>query len=135
MSYGASLALQAAVYGRLTSFSALTDLVGAAIYDAMPGGAIPALYVALGPEKVRDASDVSGKGSVHEFVVSVVTTASGFAGAKAAAAAVGDALTDADLTLDRGTLVGLSFLKARAVRDTDRRIDLTFRARIADSTE
>jgi hypothetical protein len=46
---------------------------------------------------------------------------------------VSDALVDADLTLTRGVLVALHFLKASARRidegDT-RRIDLTFRARV-----
>ncbi|WP_372604177.1 DUF3168 domain-containing protein [Actibacterium sp.] len=135
MSYGAAAALQAAVYQWLTSDVALTQLVGSAIYDAVPPGDLPELYVSLGPEDVRDRSDKTGGGAVHVFTVSVVSSAAGFASAKAAAVAVSDALVDAPLALSRGALVGLAFDKARArrVQDGDiRRIDLTFRARVDD---
>lgn len=135
MSYGAAAALQAAVYQCLTSDVALTQLVGSAIYDAVPPGDLPELYVSLGPEDVRDRSDKTGGGAVHVFTVSVVSSAAGFASAKAAAVAVSDALVDAPLALSRGALVALAFDKARArrVQDGDiRRIDLTFRARVDD---
>ncbi|MEI2805094.1 MAG: DUF3168 domain-containing protein [Albidovulum sp.] len=135
MSYGAAAALQAAIYQRLMADSALDALVAGAIYDLAPPGTVTGTYVSIGPEDVRDASDQVGRGAFHEFVVSVVTDQAGFQTAKAAAAAVSDALTGATLVLGRGRLVGLWFLKARARRvekaDT-RRIDLTFRARIED---
>ncbi|MEM9785020.1 MAG: DUF3168 domain-containing protein, partial [Pseudomonadota bacterium] len=54
---------------------------------------------------------------------------------KDAAAAVSDALVDADLTLARGTLVSLNFYKAKAARvgtGDMRQINLIFRARVAD---
>ena len=59
----------------------------------------------------------------------------GFLSAKEAAAAVSDALHDADLTLGRGRLVGLWFHKAKAslAGEGRRRIDLTFRARVEDN--
>lgn len=134
MSYGGSTALQAAVYGQLISDADLSALVGGAIYDAPPAGSLPPLYVTLGPEDVRDRSDGTSGGAWHRFTVSVVSDAAGFATAKEAAAAVGDALTDADLTLDRGHLAALNFYRARARRDDQlRRIDLTFRARIQDT--
>lgn len=135
MSYGVAAALQAAIYQRLMADSALDALVAGAIYDSAPPGTVTGTYVSIGPEDVRDASDQVGRGAFHEFVVSVVTDQAGFQTAKAAAAAVSDALTGATLVLGRGRLVGLWFLKARARRvekaDT-RRIDLTFRARIED---
>ena len=65
--------------------------------------------------------------------MSAVTTRSGFAAAKAAAARVSEVLDGARLTLDRGRLVSLTFRDARATRDRGartRRVDLTFRARI-----
>jgi len=134
MSYGGSAALQSAVYGRLIGDTNLSALVGGAIYDAPPAGALPPLYVTLGPEDVRDRSDATSGGAWHRFTVSVVSDAAGFAVAKEAAAAVGDALTDADLTLDRGHLAALNFYRARARRDDQlRRIDLTFRARVQDT--
>ncbi len=135
MSYGVSAALQAAVFGQLSADTALGDLVGGAIYDAIPPGSLPSLYVVLGPETARDASDKTGSGAMHEFTVTVVTESAGFASAKAAAAAVSDALIDADLTLTRGQLVALNFYKAKAARvgtGDMRQINLTFRARVAD---
>lgn len=133
MSYAAADALQAAVYQRLRASVALDALVGDAIYDAVPPGTVTGTYISLGPEDVRDASDATGDGAEHDFVVSVVTDAAGFQSAKAVAAAVSDTLVDAALPLARGQLVGLWFLRARARRvevGETRRIDLTFRARV-----
>ncbi len=134
MSYGAAGALQTAVQARLVADAALGALVGGAIHDAIPPGTATGLHVALGPEVVRDRSDRTGGGAEHDFTVSVVGGPGGFERAKAAAAAVSDALVGAPLTLSRGRLVGLWFLAARAARERDggRRIDLTFRARIED---
>ncbi|MFV2038478.1 MAG: DUF3168 domain-containing protein [Paracoccaceae bacterium] len=136
MSYGVSAALQAAVFQQLQGDAALAALVGSDIFDAAPPGAVPDIYVSLGPEDVRDASDKTGVGASHEFVVSVVSQAAGFRSAKDAAAAVSDALVGAALTLTRGQLVSLNFVRARAkrVQDADvRRIDLRFRARVQDN--
>ena len=135
MSYGAAAALQAAVYQRLMADAGLDALIGSAIYDAVPPGTALGTYVSLGPEVVRDASNQTERGAVHEFSVSVVTDAAGFQNAKAVAGAVSDALTGATLVLARGHLVGLWFLRARArrVEEADvRRIDLFFRARVQD---
>ncbi|MFQ1700664.1 DUF3168 domain-containing protein [Loktanella agnita] len=135
MSYGMSSALQAAVYQALISDTDLTAIVGAAVFDALPSGTLPPLYVVLGAEQVRDASDKSGGGALHEFTVTIVTETAGFATAKSAAAAVSDALVDASLTLSRGTLVALTFHKAKAARvgtGDVRQINLIFRARLAD---
>ncbi|MAM61058.1 DUF3168 domain-containing protein [Maritimibacter sp. UBA3975] len=136
MSYGTALALQEAIYQRLTADSTLAGLVGGAIYDAVPPGLTNVTYVALGPEDVRDAADMSGQGALHEVTVSIVSDSAGFATAKEVAGAVSDALLDAPLTLTRGVLVALNFYRARArrVQDADmRRIDLRFRARVEDS--
>lgn len=134
MSYGMSASLQTAIYTVLQEDAPLGALVGDAIYDALPSGAVPPLYVALGPEKVTEAGDGSGKGALHEFVVSVLVSDSGFHAAKEVAGAVSDALHDGALTLARGRLVGMWFRKARATRGSGglRRIDLTFRARVED---
>ncbi|WP_147125207.1 DUF3168 domain-containing protein [Shimia ponticola] len=134
MSYAGSSALQQAVFEELMAHAALNALVGSHVYDAVPSGTIPDLYVSLGPEDVLDRSDQNGHGARHDFVISVVSQASGFQEAKDVAAAVCDALIGAELSLSRGTLVGLWFLKAKAGRsgtnDNIRRIDLRFRARI-----
>ena len=132
MSYAATAALQAAIYARLQGDPVLADLLGGAIYDALPEGDLPALYAVIGPEVVRDASDGSGAGAEHRLQISVVGAAGGFGPAKAVAAAISDALAGADLPLARGRLVALSFLRAEArARDQGRlrRIDMTFRAR------
>lgn len=135
MSYGVSAALQAAVYQRLVSDAALGALVGSDIFDMAPSGTVPALYVSLGIEDVRDGSDGSGGGAWHDLVISVVSETGGFQAAKDAAGAVSDALVDADLALARGRLVSLRFRRASARQIADglgRRIDLWFRARVED---
>jgi hypothetical protein len=136
MSYGAGVALQAAVYQHLRASPELTNLVGDAIYDAMPVSAPSGIYVSLGPEEVRDASDATSRGSRHDFVISVMAgsdSGAGFGAIKAAAVAVADALEAGGLELSRGQLAGLWFLRATARRmksGAGRQVDLTFRARI-----
>ncbi len=135
MSYGVAAALQTAVFGALAGDAALSAAVGGAIFDAAPSGAAPPLYVMLGAEDVRERNDGFGRGARHDFVVSVVTDVAGFHSAKAAAVLVSDILQDAGLTLTRGRLVSLEFLRARARRTaqgTRRQIDLRFRARVED---
>lgn len=135
MSYGMGAALQAAVYRALVADEALEALVAGRIHDAAPPGVVAGTYVALGPEEVRDASDGTGGGAEHRFVVSVVSDAGGFQQAKEAAAAVSDVLLGTEMVLARGRLVGIWFLRAVAKRvdgGVQRRIDLTFRARVED---
>ncbi|WP_022704716.1 DUF3168 domain-containing protein [Pseudorhodobacter ferrugineus] len=132
MSYGAAAALQAAIYTRLTGAPALA---GVSVVDAIPSGGGTGTFVLIGPEDVIDQSDQSGGGAEHRLVVAVISDAAGFAAAKDVAVAVSDALIDAPLVLTRGHLVGLRFLRAKAVRLDEggaRRIDLSFRARIED---
>jgi len=136
MSYGIAAALQEAVYQRLVADPVLDALVSGAIYDTLPQGALPPVYVTLGPEEARVRSDRSGDGALHRFTISVVAETAGFHAAKTVAAAVSDALVDAPLTLSRGTLSGLHFFRARAQREGAgalRRIDLIFRARVDDT--
>jgi hypothetical protein len=135
MSYGAGAALQAAVFGALSADAAVTVALGGAIFDAMPAGVLPETYAILGPEEVRSRGDSGGAVARHDFTVSVVSSAAGFSGAKAAAAAISDVLNGADLVLARGALSDLSLFKTRATRlkgGQQRRIDLRFRARIDD---
>jgi hypothetical protein len=134
MSYASTAALQTAVYGALAADATVASLTEGAIYDAMPPGAVPDVYVRLGPEVVRDASDKTGSGARHDFPVTVVTETSGYHVGKEIAAAISDALVDADLTLERGALVALNFLRARARRVQDKReIEVWFRALIDTS--
>lgn len=135
MSYALSAALQTAIYEALLTEPALGALVGSDIYDALPSGVLPPLYVSIGAETVRAAGDATGDGAVHDVQVSVVTDQPGFAAAKAVAAVVSDTLHGADLALSRGRLVYLNFQRAVAAR-TDgaagRTINLRFRARVED---
>lgn len=136
MSYGASAALQAAVWQHLRSDPAVAEIVGDAVFDAMPVNPPAGVHVAFGAEEVRDAGDVTAAGSRHDFVVSVLSGAddgAGFSAVKDAAAAVADALDQGQLALSRGRLAGLWFLRAAARRTGNgagRQVDLTFRARI-----
>ena len=136
MSYGVAAALQAAVFQQLSGDADVSTQSGGAIFDAVPTGPVPATYVTLGPEEVREASDRSGAGALHRFTISVVSEAAGFGAAKSLAGAVCDALDGAGLSLDRGRLVGLWFERARARRTGTggaiRQIDLRFRARVED---
>ncbi len=135
MSYAVAAALQKAVFERLGADPALGALTGGAVHDALPPGPVPGLAVLLGAEDVRERGDGTARGARHDFTVSVVSGGAGFLAAKAAAAAVSDALVDAPLALERGRLVSLTFLRASARaerRGTGRRIDLRFRARTED---
>lgn len=137
MSYGLGAALQSAIYQKLLDDPEISTLIGDAIFDAPPAGKLPVTYVSLGPESVRERSDISGDGAEHRFMVSVITEEAGFGAAKQVAAAVSDALVDADLSLARGRLVGIWFDRATAHRSGKagriRRVDLTFRARVEDN--
>ena len=136
MTYALSAALQSAIFQHLQSDGPLAALVGSAIYDALPSGTVPNLYVSLGAETSEDRSDVTGAGSLHQLTISVVSDAAGYAMAKQAAGAVCDALQDVDLTLSRGQLVYLNYERAVAQRSGPagslRQINLRFRARVDD---
>lgn len=129
MSYAAAAALQSAIFERLTTFPALA---GVAVYDAVPPNAT-GTFVLIGPEEARDQSDRTSAGADHQLVISVITDATGFLTIKTIAADISDALIGAPLTLTRGLLVQLLFLRASARRISEgetRRIDLSFRARV-----
>ena len=70
----------------------------------------------IGPEEARDQSDKTGAGAEHQMVISVITDATGFLSIKTIAADISDALIGAPLTLSRGSLVSLFFLRATARR-------------------
>ncbi|GFE49889.1 hypothetical protein So717_16420 [Roseobacter cerasinus] len=133
MSYAMSGALQAAIYDALINDGAVAALVGPHVYDAVPSGVVPETYVSLGREQVRDASDQTGDGALHDLEISIITAQPGFAAAKDLAGAISDVLHDADLTLSRGRLVFLKFQRADARRvdaNTGREIRMRFRARV-----
>lgn len=125
-------ALQTALYTRLSGDAALAAIVGSHVYDAVPAGPVPDLYVLIGEEAVNDASDRTGHGAQHDVTLAVISTADSFLTLKEAAAAIASALDAPALTLSRGRVVGLWFKGATSKRNAagQRRIDLRFRARL-----
>lgn len=130
---GASV--QEALYAMLTQDAAVQAATGGAIHDTLPSGALPALYVLIGEERIRDAGDKTAAGAWHEVTVSVLAPSASFAQAKGAAAAVCDAIIDATPALTRGRVVASLFRGAQARREAGgaRRIDLRFRIRTEDA--
>ncbi|MBT0957062.1 DUF3168 domain-containing protein [Alphaproteobacteria bacterium KMM 3653] len=136
MSYASSAALQGAIYTALQGDAGVAAHLAGAIYDAAPVGAVPELYAVVGDEEARSARDASGFVLRYTLTISVLAEAAGFSAAKAAAGAICAALEGADLALSSGTLIDLTFQRAKAQRHTDgtqRRIDLRFLARVDHS--
>lgn len=139
MTYALSLALQKAVYDHLSAHATLTGLVGSDIYDApMPldPEIEPPDYVTLGAEQAKDRSSKTSDGGLHDLKVTVHSNAHGFSRSKEIASAICDALLDASLTLERGRMIYLRFLKAKADAagaPARRTIELTFRAFVEDN--
>ncbi|QIE41645.1 DUF3168 domain-containing protein [Meridianimarinicoccus aquatilis] len=132
MTYALSAPLQTAVFERLSEDGALSAVP---VFDAPPAGLPPSLYVALGPEDVRDRSDKTGHAAQHRFAVSVVGDGGGFHLLKQTAATVEAALVGMPLSLSRGRVVSLRFERAVARRDRNgirRRVEMTFRAFLDD---
>ena len=73
MTYSVAAALQEAVYARLTADDALRQMIGSAIYDAVPPGTPPGTFVVLGPEEVVDRSDSSTAAAEHRLRISVIS--------------------------------------------------------------
>lgn len=133
MTYALTDALQMAVFGALDQDATLSALVGGCIHDAPPEGAIPPLYVTLGPERVRARSDQSTPAAIHDFAVSVISDQPGFLQAKMAASRISDLLDHVELPLSRGRLVRMQFYRAEAKQRRDRReIEIWFRAFVED---
>jgi len=136
MSYTGSDALQTAIYQRLSADAALSAIVGSDIYDVLPTGTLPSIYVTLGDEDVRDASDSTGAAARVTFLVSVVSRSGGYQTAKQAGQAIVDALLSAPLSLTEGAMVGPWYTKSSAKRTGDpdvRRLDLTFEGLVQDT--
>ncbi len=125
-------AVQTAIYERLSSDSDLTEIIGTQLYDAVPSGPVPDLYVLIGEESVTDASDKTAFGAMHEVTVSVLSISESFLAMKRAATAIATALDDPALELSRGRVCALWFLDSTSKRNTSgqRRIDLKFRLRV-----
>lgn len=140
MTYVLAEPLQRAIFNALTGDPALQALVGTDIYDAplpLDGKSMPPDYITIGGETVSNRGSKTEPGALHDFDVVVHSNAPGFVNSKKIAGAVCDVLLDAQLTLSRGQLIYLRFLKARAdvgVPPARRRISLKFRAFVEDSS-
>ena len=123
--------LQSAIYDALTNDATITSLVGTDIYDARPSGTLPDTFVLIGEESVFDRSDKTHSAAIYAVRISVVTTASGFGGAKSIAAAICNVVEESNLTLSSANLRRVEFRRAFARRNrsgTERKIELLFRA-------
>lgn len=131
MSYASAQTLQGALYTTLLAAPSITDRVGTAVFDTVPHGSVPPLYVTLGQEDALARGDGTGVLTRYRVSLAVVSEAAGFAEAKALAGAIGDVLDGATLDLAPEALLSLRFERAQA-RRTDRnrrrRIDLRFTA-------
>lgn len=140
MTYSLSEPLQRAIYQRLTTDANIVALIGSDIYDAplpFDGSSAPDEYVTLGPEDVTEAASMTTVGAIHDFAVIVHSNSQGFSKSKQVAGAICDNLLDAEMALDRGDLIYMRFLRARAEAGQSpekRRITLKFRAFIEDTT-
>lgn len=139
MSLNLSGELQGAIFTKLSNDPTLVSLVGSEIYDApLPsGGGLPeGEHITLGEETVLPFNSMTSSGGVHDFFVTVHSTANGFNGAKDVSSAVCKALVDENLSLNNGHLVSLRYMKARARRGVApelRRIEMRFRAVVEDN--
>ena len=136
MTYALSCSLQRAIFTYLAGEAALYSLIGTHIFDVPPPGGNPSTYILIGEETALDRSSKTNEAALHEFVVSVNSDAAGFGKAKDVAAVVCDTLLNASLTMERGTITGIWFRNAKAVRGKTpdrRRIDLRFRAYVEDN--
>jgi hypothetical protein len=118
MSMDADLALQRAIYARLAADENLAALIGARLYDNVPGDTgFP--YVTLGEALVGDNGTGDSEGAEHRLAFNVYSRGGGRSEAKAIMGALDAALRDAALTLDGFTLVNLRFLDAETRREPD----------------
>ncbi|MEN6542003.1 DUF3168 domain-containing protein [Parvibaculum sp.] len=116
--YDADLALQRAIYARLSADAPLAALVDGRIYDNVPGDAgFP--YMTLGEAQVSDWSSGDSDGGEHRLTFHVYSRGGGRAEAKTILGAVNAALHDASLTPEGARLVSIRFLDAETRREPD----------------
>lgn len=116
--YDADLALQKAIHARLAGDEGLTALIGARLYDNVPGDAgFP--YATLGEAQVADWSTGDSAGAEHRLSFHVYSRGGGRAEAKRVLGAINAALHEAALTPDGARLVALRFLDAETRREPD----------------
>ena len=127
-------AVQAGVFAQISADPEIKALIGTHIFDGVPPGVVPDLYLLIGPELVIDKSDFTQSGSEHQLLISALSQGHGFKEAKRLAGVVVNALHAKPPNLDNGRVVFVHFSKANAWRDPQldaRRVDVTFLLRCA----
>lgn len=110
-------AVQAAVYNRLANASAVSALVGARIYDTVPGEAtFP--YIAAQPIVSVPYDTMQGVGQEIAFQVSAWTRSDGAKSAEDIAAAIYDALHRVSLTVSGFSFVNCLHEQTQVIRET-----------------
>ena len=134
MSYATSAALQAAIFTALQSDAAVSEATGGHIYDALPSGSLPPIYVLIGAEEARDRSDQGEAAALYLMTLSVISDSAGFTAVKTAAGAICDALLAAPLPMTRGAVTGRWFDRAlaRGLKSGGREVTLRFRLHVDD---
>lgn len=130
MSYAVSAAVQKAMYEALVA-----DPPVGAIFDGAPEGEVPDTYAVIGAEDVRDRSSMDARLSEHRAIVTVYGAEAAFSSTKLMAGAICDRMLAGLPNLDRGRVVSIEFIRARARRVTSnaqRRIEMTFRLIVED---
>ncbi|KAB7741603.1 DUF3168 domain-containing protein [Parvibaculum sedimenti] len=116
--FDADLALQKAIYARLSGDAPLAALVAGRIYDNVPADAgFP--YMTLGEAQVSDWSTGDSEGGEHRLTFHVYSRGGGRAETKTILGAINAALHDAGLTPEGARLVGMRFLDAETRREPD----------------
>ena len=140
MTYALAWPLQKAIYELLSATPTLVSMVGDRIHDGAPQERVPGvengLSVVIGDDAAQDWSSSDGNGAQHLIGVAIIARERSFADAKAAAAAISDALLHEAISLERGRVVHVAFHSARTKReerDALRRIEMRFRVLVEDS--
>lgn len=114
----ADLALQKAIFECLTTDEGVADLVGARVYDAVPGNTgFP--YLTLGEAQVEDWGAGDAEGREHWLSMNIFSRSGGRAEAKSIMGAVYAALHDTGLTLEGHALINMRFQSAETRRESD----------------
>ena len=77
MSVQNSYDLQRAIYDRLSTDPAIVAAIGGHVYDALPAGQLPDLFISLGVESFVDRSDKTGLASQHDTTVAQISNTYG----------------------------------------------------------
>jgi len=135
MSFGASADLQRVIYDLLSATGSGDALEGIPVVDRFEAGTLPPVYVAIGPERMRDRSTKTSRSAEHRLSITVHSALGGFARIKEIAAAIAERLEGQRPALASGTLCSLRLISvapARGGSGEERRVEMNFRAFVDD---